>query len=84
VWEKERSRVREFEGSAVPRATREETSAVTIERFEDLKSWQEARKLMQVVYRLTRGKAFAQDHGLGWQMEAAAVSAMGNMACPVK
>jgi four helix bundle protein len=57
---------------------------VTIERFEDLKSWQEARKLMQVVYRLTRGKAFAQDHGLGWQMEAAAVSAMGNIACPVK
>ena len=53
---------------------------MTIERFEDLKSWQEARKLMQVVYRLTRGKAFAQDHGLGWQMEAAAVSSMGNIA----
>ena len=44
-----------------------------IERFEDLKSWQEARKLTQLVYRMTRGKGFTRDRGLGWQMEEAAI-----------
>jgi four helix bundle protein len=53
---------------------------VAIERFEDLKSWQEARKLTQILYRLTSARAFAHDRGLGWQMQEAAVSAMGNIA----
>ncbi len=57
---------------------------MTIERFEDLKSWQEARKLVQIVYRLTRNEAFNMDRGLVWQMQEAAVSSMGNIACPVK
>ena len=51
-----------------------------IERFEDLKSWQEARKLVQLIYRLTRSEPFKSDRALGWQMEAAAVSSMGNIA----
>ncbi len=55
-----------------------------IERFEDLKSWQEARKLVQIIYRLTRSEAFKDDRALRWQVQAAAVSAMGNVACPVK
>ncbi len=51
-----------------------------IQRFEDLKSWQEARKLVQIIYRLTRSAAFKDDRALGWQVQAAAVSAMGNIA----
>lgn len=52
----------------------------TIERFEDLKSWQEARMLVQMVFRLTRAEAFRQNRSLGWQLQEAAVSSMGNIA----
>ena len=34
---------------------------MAIERFEDLKSWQEGRKLEQVVYRLTKREGFRSD-----------------------
>lgn len=60
------------------------TGAVGIERFEELKSWQEARKLVQMVYRLASKDAFNRDRSLRWQIQDAAVSAMGNIACPVK
>jgi len=53
---------------------------VKIERFEELKSWQEARKLVQIIYRLTREEGFKNDRALGWQMQSAGVSAMGNIA----
>lgn len=53
---------------------------MAIERFEDLKSWQEARRLEQMVYRLTRRPAFHDDRNLSWQLQEAAVSAMGNIA----
>jgi len=53
---------------------------MSIERFEDLKSWQEARKLMQIVYRLTQHETFKQDKALTWQIRDAAVSSMGNIA----
>jgi four helix bundle protein len=53
---------------------------VGIERFEDLKSWQEARRLMQIVYRLTQKDRFKEDRALTWQMRDAAVSTMGNIA----
>ena len=53
---------------------------MAIERFEDLKSWQEARKLEQLVYRLTAREGFKGDRGLAWQLQEAAVSAMGNIA----
>jgi four helix bundle protein len=53
---------------------------VGIERFEDLKSWQEARKLMQAVYRLTGKEAFQKDRALIWQIQDAAVSPMRNIA----
>jgi len=46
---------------------------VGIEGFEDLKSWLEARRLTQFVYRMTGGKAFTQDCGLAWQIEEAAI-----------
>ena len=51
-----------------------------IERFEDLKSWQEARRLVQAVDRLTAKEAFRQDRPLKWQVQDAATSAMGNIA----
>ena len=50
-----------------------------IERFEDLKSWQEARKLTQIVYRLTEMGSF-RSRGLAWQLQDAAGSCMGNIA----
>lgn len=53
---------------------------MAIERFEDLKTWQEARLLMQIVYRLTQKEAFRDDRALTWQIRDAAVSIMGNIA----
>lgn len=51
-----------------------------IQRFEDLKVWQEARKLVQTIYRLTKKDAFRSDRELSWQLQGSAVSAMGNIA----
>jgi len=51
-----------------------------VSRFEDLQAWQEARKLTQQIYRLTRSGAFARDFGLKDQIQRAAVSAMTNVA----
>ncbi len=51
-----------------------------VRRFEDLQAWQEARKLTQQIYRLTRSGAFARDFGLKDQIQRAAVSAMNNVA----
>jgi four helix bundle protein len=51
-----------------------------IERFEDLKSWQEVRKLTQITYRLTKKQAFSEDRALVWQIRDAAVSTMSNIA----
>jgi four helix bundle protein len=53
---------------------------MSIERFEDLKSWQEARRLVKLIYRLTKNQAFSRDHSLSRQIQAAAVSCMGNIA----
>ena len=50
-----------------------------IQRFEDLKSWQEARMLAQIVYRLTERDSF-RARGLAWQLQDAAGSCMGNIA----
>lgn len=51
-----------------------------IERFEDIKAWQEARKLTKLVYDLTKRPAFAKDFGLKDQIQRAAVSVMANIA----
>lgn len=53
---------------------------MAIERFEDLKSWQEARVLARVAYRLTRKDGFYSDRELVWQIRDAAASSMGNIA----
>ena len=51
-----------------------------IERFEELKSWQEARTLNQMVGRFIDTPAFARNRRLGWQIEEAAASIMSNIA----
>ncbi len=51
-----------------------------ITRFEDIKAWQEARKLVKAIYKLTNLGAFAKDFGLRDQIQRAAVSSMTNIA----
>ena len=53
-------------------------TAVT--RFEDLIAWQEARKLMQLAYRVTSEGSFAKDFEMRDQFRAAALSSMTNIA----
>jgi four helix bundle protein len=48
--------------------------------FEDLESWQKARKLVQKIYALTRAEHLCRDFGLCDQLQRAAVSIMSNVA----
>lgn len=52
----------------------------TIERFEDIQAWQEARGLVKEVYRNSSRGEFARDFGLRDQIQRAAVSVMSNIA----
>ena len=52
----------------------------TIERFEDLRVWQEAREIVGIVYRLTEKFPPGERYGLSSQMQRAAVSTMSNIA----
>ena len=51
-----------------------------IERFEDLKSWQMARQLANMVYDLTNHSVFEKDFQLRNQIRDAAGSVMHNVA----
>ncbi len=51
-----------------------------IKKFEDIVAWQEARKLVSNVYRLTNTGALAKDYGMRDQLQRASVSAMTNIA----
>jgi len=51
-----------------------------IERFEDIKAWQEARRLANIIYKLTTRPDFSKDFGLRDQIRRAAVSVMANIA----
>lgn len=51
-----------------------------IERFEDIQSWQEARKLAREIYNLSKRVQFKKDQGLCGQIQKAAVSIMANIA----
>jgi len=53
---------------------------MVIERFEDIRSWQEARKLAAEVCRLTGGDVFYRDFVLTDQIRRAATSCMANIA----
>jgi four helix bundle protein len=52
----------------------------SITKFEDLHAWQEARKLVKTVYKITSDGAFAKDYGLRDQIQRASVSVMTNIA----
>ena len=51
-----------------------------VERFEDLQSWQKARKLTNSIYDLTEHPKFAKDFHLCSQIQDAAGSVMHNIA----
>ncbi len=53
---------------------------MTIDKFEDIKAWQKARELTNVIYQLTNKVSFAKDYGLRDQIRRAAVSSMSNIA----
>jgi four helix bundle protein len=53
---------------------------VKINRFEDFECWKEARKLVNMVYKLIRdSKCFQTDYRLKDQSIGAAISVMGNI-----
>jgi len=51
-----------------------------IERFEDLISWQKARELNRLVYKISANGTFAKDFGLRNQIRRAWISIMSNIA----
>jgi four helix bundle protein len=54
---------------------------MTIKRFEDIRAWQEARKLTKGIYDLCKvAPGLRRDRRLREQMQAASVSVMSNIA----
>ncbi len=51
-----------------------------IGHFEEIQAWQEARKLTQQIYILTKAEPFSKDFGLRDQIQRAVVSIMANIA----
>ena len=52
-----------------------------IEKFEDIKAWQEARELVRLVYKaIETNKKFERDYRLVNQLQGSAVSTMANVA----
>lgn len=51
-----------------------------IETFEDIEAWQEARKLANAIYEVTRQNGFERDFGLRDQICRAGVSVVSNIA----
>ncbi|HLF88415.1 MAG TPA: four helix bundle protein [Anaerolineales bacterium] len=52
----------------------------TVEQFEDLEVWQNARKLTNLIYDYSDVGSFSRDFGLRDQMRRASVSVMSNIA----
>lgn len=52
----------------------------TIERFEDLPVWQEAREIVRAVYQVTKEFPSNERYGLANQMQQTAILAMSNIA----
>jgi len=54
---------------------------MTIERFENIKAWQEARILAKMIYDAVKSdKDFSNDHKFREQIQSATVSIMSNIA----
>src|SRR5260370_14994484 len=52
----------------------------TVQRFEDLHVWQEARSVVNEVYKVTKQCAFIRDYALRDQITRDAISSMSNIA----
>tara|TARA_B100000959_G_scaffold281123_1_gene344479 strand:- start:984 stop:1253 length:270 start_codon:yes stop_codon:yes gene_type:complete len=52
----------------------------TIKRFEDLECWQEARKLVNLIYFIAKKKEFKKDFELKNQIIRSSISVMANIA----
>lgn len=52
----------------------------TVQQFEDLHVWQNARGLVCEIYEVTKQRAFTRDFGLRDQITRAATSTMSNIA----
>ena len=52
----------------------------TIRRFEDLKSWKEARILVNLIYKISGQRPFKNDLDLRSQIRRAAISVVSNIA----
>ena len=52
----------------------------TIERFEDIEAWKQARQMTRVVYELTRNGEFSRDFALKDQIRRACISVKSNIA----
>ena len=48
--------------------------------FEDLESWQKARRVVRKIYSLTRDDMLCRDFGVSGQIQRAGVSVMSNIA----
>ena len=53
---------------------------MSVQQFEDLAVWREARQRVQEIYRLTKTEKFSKDFDLRHQIQGAAVSIMSNIA----
>ncbi len=51
-----------------------------VEKFEDLKVWQAARKIVEEIYRISSTGAFSKDYALRDQIRRAAISIPSNIA----
>ena len=52
----------------------------TIKRFEEIKAWQNARILTQLIYHLSSEEVFSRDYSLKDQIRRSAISIMSNIA----
>ena len=53
---------------------------MSIERFEDIRAWQHARKLVNAIYQASNKNSFSKDYRFRDQIRSAAVSIMANIA----
>ena len=52
----------------------------TFFKFEEIKAWQKAREVTNLVYQITNQGLFAKDYGLKHQIQRSSVSIMANIA----
>lgn len=52
----------------------------TVQQFEDLHVWQDARSLVREIYKVTKQRSFRRDFSLRDQITRAATSTMSNIA----